>query len=118
MKEIVRMLNKGIQDDGCYTSKEFKSFARKFKNRIKKQLDKIGGTNLEQNTGHYYVSGFFDYNGQTYYYSISDVRYFPKNDMLIRTAEHHRDFTGGSNHFIELSDTMLEDYFRRTNKCK
>lgn len=113
MKEIIKMLQNGIADYGCVTSPEFKSFARKFKNKIKKQLDKIGGTNLEQNNGHYYVSGFFDYNCQTYYYSISDVRYFPKAEMLIRTAKHHRDFTGGSNHFVSLSDTMLEDYLRK-----
>lgn len=58
MKEVLRRLRNGIQDEGCYTSKDFKSFARVFKNRFGKEIAKVGGTNHEQSTGHYYLSGF------------------------------------------------------------
>ena len=107
MKEIKRILKKGIQDDGCYTSQEFKSFARKFKNRFGKEVAKVGGINLQQNVGHYFISGFFTVGEQPYYYSLSDVRYFPDDKLLIRTAKDYRDFTGGTNHFLPLEENML-----------
>lgn len=107
MKEVLRRLRNGIVDEGCYTSKDFKSFARVFKNRFGKEIAKVGGTNHEQNIGHYYLSGFFDVGEQSYYYSISDVRYFTVNNILLRTAEHHKDFHGGSNHYVKLGIDML-----------
>lgn len=107
MKEILRRLKNGIQDEGCYTSKDFKNFARVFKNKFSKEIAKVGGTNHEQNTNHYCLNGFFDVNGQTYYYSILDVRYFTVNNILLRTAKNHKDYTGGSNHYIPLGIDML-----------
>lgn len=111
MKEVLRRLKNGIVDEGCYTSKDFKSFARIFKNRFGKEIIKVGGVNHEQHTGHYYLSGFFDVNSQTYYYSLDDVRYpsYPnhKNTILIRTATDHKDYHGGSNHYVELGENML-----------
>ena len=70
-------------------------------------LSHLIGTNHEQNTGHYYLSGFFDVNNQSYYYSINDVRCSRSNNMLIRTAQNHKDFTGGTNHYIPLGENML-----------
>ena len=49
------------------------------------------------------VSGFFELNsGEIYYFSISDLRW-DKNEMLIRTANDFKDYTGGSNGFISLN---------------
>lgn len=109
MKDVLKRLKAGIKDEGCYTSKDFKNFARLFKNRFNKEILKVGGTNHEQHTGHYYLSGFFDVNNQSYYYSISDVRHFRVDNILIRTAQNHKDFTGGSNHYIPLGENMLVD---------
>lgn len=113
MKEVLKRLKKGIVDEGCYTSKDFKNFARVFKNRFGKEIAKVGGTNHEQYTGHYYLSGFFDVNEQSYYYSISDVRYFNVDNILLRTAKNHKDYTGGSNHYVKLNENMLIDNLPR-----
>lgn len=107
MKEVIRRLRMGIEDTGCYTSDDFKSFARVFKNRFGKEIKKVGGTNHEQSTGHYDLSGFFDVEGQSYYYSISDVRYFKVDEILLRTATSHKDYTGGMNHYVKLGENML-----------
>ncbi len=102
-------LFKGIEDTGCYTSEDFKKFAREFKSMINEQLQYVGGVEYKQNVGHYYISGFFKVDEQPYYISLSDVRYCnPENiNLLIRTAKDYKDFTGGTNHYIRFMD--MED---------
>jgi hypothetical protein len=86
---------------GSDLSSEFKSFFRKEKKRITDILKEKGCTNIEMGYGFYYFSGFFTSpTGQAYYFSCSDVRHFPYNRLLIRTAKHYKDYTGGSNNFI------------------
>lgn len=111
MIKTLRHLKRGIVDDGCTTSKDFKSFARVFKNELAKELKEFNVTNHEQNTGHYYVSGFFKKENQWWYYSINDVRYFNYISLLIRTAKDNRDFTGGANHYLEIKPGMFKDFF-------
>ena len=113
LETVKNHLFKGIEDTGCYTSEDFKKFAREFKSMINEQLQYVGGVEYKQNVGHYYISGFFKVDEQPYYISISDVRYCnPTNiNLLIRTAKDYRDFTGGNNHFIKFMD-MSDDIFR------
>jgi hypothetical protein len=83
-------------------SPEFKSWARKEFNRIRKVLTARGCTNVQLSYGFYYWSGFFTSpSGQVYYLSCSDVRYFDYSMLLIRTAESYTDYRGGSNQYIE-----------------
>ena len=86
---------------------EFMQFIRD----IKKHLKGIAGLEYELifSVGHFYFSGFFKNKatGKYAYFYSSDVRYFPDawyNDLLVRTAQHDKDFTGGSNHFYRLPD--------------
>lgn len=92
---------------------QFKQFASEFKRSIKKELPK--DLTVKFMVGHFYISGFFK-NTKTdkyAYFNISDVRHFPGNwisNVLIRTAEHERDFTGGANrycHITELAEKAL-----------
>ena len=76
---------------------------------ILEQLKDIGGTDYKQNNGHYYISGFFKVGEQPFYISISDVRHFTINNILIRTAKDYKDFTGGSNHYLTIQDGMFKD---------
>ena len=86
---------------GSDLSQEFKSWFRKEKNRITKELTAIGCTNIELNYGFYYFSGFFtSKSGQVYYMSCSDVRHFPYGLLLYRTAKDYKDFRGGSNQYV------------------
>lgn len=114
--KVLSHLNSGIDDCGCYTSKDFYKFAKEFKHMVVEQLSLIGGTDYKQNTGHYFVSGFFTYNNQVYYISLSDVRHFSIeqiiNDVLIRTADSYTDYKGGMNHRISIKDNMFADIER------
>ena len=109
LQTVKNHLFKGIEDTGCYTSADFKKFAREFKSMINEQLQYIGGVEYKQNVGHYYISGFFKVHEQPYYVNLSDVRYCnPYNiSLLIRTAKDYKDFTGGTNHYIPFMD--MED---------
>ena len=53
---------------------------------------------------HFDMSGFFKYYNQWIYFSIGDLRW-SNDSMLIRTAKYQKDYTGGSDHYITLSDS-------------
>jgi len=90
---------------GSDLSDNFKVWFRKEKNRITKTLKLLGCTKIELNYGFYYFSGFFtSKSGQVYYMSCSDVRHFPYNNLLYRTAKDYNDFTGGANQYINPKD--------------
>lgn len=110
MERIIKLLDQGFVSS-TKTTAEFKSFARKFKNDFQKQLDKIDAKITFYNTGHFYVSGFFRFNesGTCYYFSISDVRFFNDKKLLYRTAKDEKDFTGGMNQYVNLSDNMAKE---------
>ena len=123
VEKVRKHINAGIQDDGCYTSRDFKSLAREFKSMVIEQLKKVGGTNYQQNVGHYYLSGFFTIDKQVYYISFNIERggFVPRNDkkyrVLIRTAENYRDFTGGCNHFIQIQEDMFKEHTNKFRGC-
>jgi hypothetical protein len=86
-------------------TKQFNSFYRAFVADLKTLL----GANYEvkPSKGHFYVSGFVKnlVTGKLAYFSVSDVRFYPnewKNQVLVRTAEHEKDFTGGMNRYTHL----------------
>jgi hypothetical protein len=80
---------------------EFAEFSR----QIKKELRKTKGYEVvAYSRGHFYFSVFLKNttNGKFVYLSCSDVRYFINewhNNLLIRTAQHEKDYTGGRNNF-------------------
>lgn len=94
-------------------TKEFTSFATKFKNVIKSILEETNPNCILDsfNVGHFYVSGFIknQENNKFVYFSISDVRcsnvrHYVLDRILVRTAQHNKDFTGGANNFVELEN--------------
>ena len=67
---------------------------------LKKALKLYGGVNIEIHNNYNYRSGFFEKNGQLYYFSTSDIRYstpISLNNVLIRIAKDRNDYTGGAN---------------------
>jgi hypothetical protein len=96
---------------GSDLSKDFKAFFRREKKRISAILTARGCTNIELDYGFYYFSGFFTApSGQVYYLSCSDVRHFEYNRLLIRTAKHYKDWTGGCNQFCGSDDESLKKF--------
>ena len=89
---------------------EYKEFARDFKKAIKKELPH----NFELvnfNVMHFCLSGFLycDQTDAYVYFSISDVRYFQDdwiNNVLIRTAEHEKDYSGGTNRYCNITQLV------------
>lgn len=106
MKKIIDLLKIGFESS-CYKTPEFKSFARKFKNVMAKELAAIGAKITAYNTGHFYVSGFFRTPcGNCYYFNLGDVRGSEVRmpSMMYRHAENEKDYTGGTNMWIGLED--------------
>ena len=84
---------------------QYLAFHRTFKHEFTTFLKELGYTDIEVcKPNHFAVSGFFrNQKGQLYYFSISDLRW-SKETMLIRTAAHNQDWTGGTNRFVSLTD--------------
>jgi len=88
-------------ESSCSKTPEFTSFAKEYRKELTKQLPE----NCEifnWSVGHFYISCFIKnvVKGKFVYLSINDVRYFIDswyNNILIRTAKHEKDYTGGSN---------------------
>ncbi len=84
---------------------QFAVFARAFKKTLRRTV-KDRFEIVSFNRGHFYLSGFLrnPVTQALVYWSLFDVRYASRwaDRVLIRTAAHERDFTGGHNHFTPL----------------
>jgi len=111
MNELRKLIEQGEDyfGSGGHNTPEFNSFAVKFKVRFRKELDKIEATDFELNKGHFYLSGFFRVGEQLVYFSISDVRHGFDSNMLVRTAEHNKDWTGGHNQYVTIQNGMSSE---------
>ena len=83
---------------------QYKTYHRTFKREFTKALNSMGCQDIKiGKPNHFDVSGFFTApGGQMWYFSISDLRW-SKDQMLIRTAKHDKDWTGGTNQFVSLA---------------
>lgn len=105
LQEMKRYLVRGIDDYGCVTSPDYKTFERKYKNYIKKVANENDGELVEFLPSHYEFSCFVKRNDKYVYISISDVRYFKNqwyNNILVRTATSDKDYKGGWNQYTNL----------------
>lgn len=116
MKTFIKKWHRAsIEDDGAYTSEEYKEFARDAKKALLRALHCIHPEFdiPEFRIGHYDLSGFVSFKGKYIYFShdvprgggLVDLKaYDPSDGWLYRTAQHSKDFTGGSNHFCETKE--------------
>ena len=115
MSAVMKKWKNHYFESSCYKTEDFKAFARDLKRYITKELPhpmKI----VEWNVGHFYVSGFIQKSEQYVYFSIRDVRYCNWYDnVLIRTAAHDKDYTGGWNNYtsIEFFGQSVQNLFQR-----
>ncbi len=115
MERIKKILDLGIES--IYTddhetqerSRGAKSFNRVLSNEIKKLLTSAGASDIKIDAKLTSSSAFFTVPQGIYYLSISDLRHFPRTNILIRTARDYKDYTGGRNQFIRLGRESLED---------
>lgn len=109
-----------LQDDGCYVSKEFQSFQVAFFNAMRKIAKNNDAEIVNISYGHYDMSGFFKKGDKYVYFNYdnsccwggrtycslkrSKYSYTYHQPLLIRTAKHERDYTGGMNNFCPFSE--------------
>ena len=105
-----------LPDWGSTVSPEFHSFQVAFINAMRKIAKTIGAEIVNHSYGHYDVSGFFKKGDKYVYFSYSNgcgyggrTHIILKGGhewdcgccapLLIRTAEHEKDYHGGTNNF-------------------
>lgn len=86
---------------------EYATFERKYKNYLKTHLP--SGYSI-----HEFIKSHFEFScviksddNKFFYLSIPDVRYVVngwKEKVLIRTMAHDKDWTGGQNYFIDITN--------------
>ena len=99
-RQFVQFAKRGYMSCSELTD-EWKQGYRKMHNALKTIITELGGVNFESSRVHFGISGFFTYEEQVWYFSISDVRWFD-GQMLIRTAKDYKDFYGGSNEYVNV----------------
>jgi len=115
MTQSLALLLQGFESSSGKTP-QWLNFFKIFKKEFTKELQSIGATNVQMNRGHFYVSGFFTVGYRMFYFSLSDVRgmdYTLRNNpdscmaqLLYRTVENYKDFTGGMNHYVPIEESM------------
>lgn len=117
IKEFLKKwYDKEIEDWGGETSPEYKNFQTNYRSVLKELGNSIGFELHSFSKNHYDFSAVMKSNitNQFYYISISDVRCWKNewaNNILYRTMEHEKDWTGGSNRYStleNLSENLLE----------
>ena len=108
-KLLNKWYNKEFENWGGETSPEYKNFQTNYKSVIKEICNDIGMNLYSFNKNHYEFSAVVKSNttNQFYYISISDVRYWKNewaDNILFRTMENDKDWTGGRNRYSKLKD--------------
>lgn len=116
MNKSLSLLAREFESSSTRTP-QYLEFHRTFKREFTKALSDIGCSKVEiSKPNHFDVSGFFTAdNNQIYYFSISDLRW-SKDNLLIRTAKHYKDYRGGGNNFIHIDGNMINKIDRLVNK--
>ena len=114
MKKSLQLIKREFESSSTRTPQYLechKTFKREFTALLKPHVKRI--EMFKPN--HFDLGGFFEMNnGKIFYFSISDLRW-SKDNMLIRTAEHFKDYTGGRNQFVKLDDQFEASLFRIIN---
>lgn len=99
----------GVQfESSSETTRQFSTFASQFRTELIKKT-KEDFTLLDFRRGHFQFSGFMEHktSGKIIYFSISDVRCSQDewyNKILIRTAQHIKDYRGGTNNYTSFEN--------------
>ena len=101
MNKTAKLLKEEFESSSGSTP-QFNDFFKTFKKEVTAVLMGLGCTKVEISKGHFYASGFFTSpSGQVYYLSLLDVRGNP-TQLMYRTAQHYKDFSGGHNQWIDV----------------
>jgi hypothetical protein len=100
---IQKRLQSGFESSTGKTP-EFNAFARQFKSAIKAELESAGAELVSFSVNHFDCSGFYAVGDAFGYFSLGDVRSMVcGNQLMFRTAKHTKDYTGGSNNWVDIT---------------
>ena len=105
IEKLRSYVNRTFENWGGVTSNEYNTFQKKYRNLLKSICENNNLELVAFHPNHYQFSAFIKSGNKFVYISISDVRYFKNewfNHILIRTAKHEKDFTGGYNRYTTL----------------
>lgn len=101
MKKAIKATQADFESSSSHTP-EYLSWHRLFKREFSAFLTGKGASNIVVGKpNHFDMSGFFTLGNTIWYFSISDLRGF-KDTMLLRTAKHYKDYSGGRNQYVCL----------------
>jgi len=110
MKKAIKATQAEFESSSGRTP-EYLAWHKLFKKEFTAFLNAKGASNIViGKPNHFDMSGFFTLGNTIWYFSISDLRGF-KDTMLIRTAKHYKDYTGGMNQYVSLKHN--EETFTR-----
>jgi len=114
--KVIYLLNCDFESSSQRTT-QYLEFHRTFKREFKKVLNPICNKIEISKPNHFDVSGFFQLkDNRIYYFSISDLRW--NKTFLIRIAKDFKDYTGGSNNFINLDNNFIENLLNKLDNWK
>jgi hypothetical protein len=111
MKTAIELTRRNFQTS-CSKTPEYIAWHQSFRRAFIKFLQSKGVTRIDIGSpNHFDMSGFFTLGNQAWYFRIEDIRW-SKNTMLVRTAKHYKDYTGGMNNFVSLADesSFIRDF--------
>ena len=114
--KVIYLLNCEFESSSQRTPEYLKAH-RTFKREFSKILKPICKEILISKPNHFDITGFFKLNDdRIYYFSIGDLR----NDktFLIRIAEDFKDYTGGSNNFLSLDESFINNLLNKLDSWK
>ena len=88
---------------------------------LKKAIQEFGGTDIELKSAYHYSYGFFVKDGQLYYINSGDDRMRRTDgqlDVMYRTAEHRKDWTGGTNLWSFIPELNRKGFYVATCRVK
>ena len=80
-------------------TQQYADFEREAKKWLAGFCKENGYTQFELHSNHFEFSGFFKVGGQWWYFNSCDVR-GNMNAMMVRTAAHNKDYSGGRNQWV------------------
>lgn len=103
MKKAIELTHQKF-DSSTHRTPEYLHWHRTFRREFVDLLVELGATRVMiGKPNHFDLSGFFEHHGQLWYVRIEDLRW-SKDNMLIRTAAHERDYIGGINQYVSLAN--------------
>jgi hypothetical protein len=114
--KVIYLLNSEFESSSGRTEQYLKAY-RIFKSEFTKVLKPLCKKIEISKPNHFDITGFFQLNdNRIYYFSIGDLRW--DKIFLIRIADHFKDYTGGSNNFLNLDNNFIKNLLQKLEDWK